>query len=154
DRMSEEIYQRYLDSLDGQRSYFLASDIAEFDKWKRDFDDMIRSGRVEPAFYMYARLQQRNRERIEHALSLLSNEPDFTVNESFEFDREDTPWRTSRAELDELWRKRVKNDALSLALTGKPWTENAETLKKRYERVLKRAEQVTADEVFENLMNA
>jgi carboxyl-terminal processing protease len=154
DRMSEEIYQRYLDSLDGQRSYFLASDIAEFDRWKRDFDDMIRSGRVEPAFYMYARLQQRNRERIEHALSLLSIEPDFTINDGFEFDREDKPWPTSTAELDELWRKRVKNDALSLALTGKPWTENAETLKKRYERVLKRAEQVTADEVFENLMNA
>src|SRR5690606_16085908 len=73
---------------------------------------------------------------------------------SYEFDREQAPWPTTTAELDELWRKRVKSDALSLALTGKPWTENAETLRKRYERVLKRAEQVTANEVFENLMNA
>jgi carboxyl-terminal processing protease len=45
DRMSEEIYQRYLDSLDGQRSYFLASDIAEFDRWKLQFDNMIQSSR-------------------------------------------------------------------------------------------------------------
>ncbi|MET0312608.1 MAG: carboxy terminal-processing peptidase [Burkholderiaceae bacterium] len=154
DRMSPEIYQRYLDSLDGQRSYFLASDIAEFDTWKLRFDDMILSGNVEPAFVMYARLQQRNRERIEHAVKLLATPSDFTVEESFEFDREKAAWPTTTQELDELWRKRVKNDALSLALTGKEWPDIAETLKKRYERVLKRAEQVNANEVFENLMNA
>jgi carboxyl-terminal processing protease len=154
DRMSPDIFQRYLDSLDGQRSYFLASDIAEFDKWKLQFDDMIRSGNVEPAFLMYARLQQRNRERIGHVLALLSTEPDFTLQESYDFDREKAPWAASTAELDELWRKRVKSDALSLALTGKPWAENTETLRKRYERVLKRADQVTSNEVFEMLMNA
>src|SRR5579872_1187841 len=30
DKMSQLVYQRYLDFLDGQRSYFLASDINEF----------------------------------------------------------------------------------------------------------------------------
>lgn len=154
DRMSEAVYRRYLNSLDSQRSYLLASDVAEFDQWKLDFDDMIRSGNVERAFVMYARLQKRNRERIEHALSLLATEPDFTIEESFEFDREDAPWPSTSEELDELWRKRVKNDALSLALTGKEWSEIAETLTKRYERVLKRAEQVNSDEVFEIFMNA
>jgi len=154
DAMSPEIYQRYIDSLDGQRSYFLASDIAEFAQWKNEFDNMIKSGNVEPAFVMYARLQQRNRERIDHALALLQTEPDFTVEESFEFERDKAPWPASKAELDELWRKRVKSDAVALMLTGKTWAETADTLRKRYERVLKRAEQVTADEVFENLMNA
>ena len=56
--------------------------------------------------------------------------------------------------MDELWRKRVKNDALSLMLTGKSWPEAAELLRKRYERVLKRVDQVTSEDVFENLMNA
>ena len=56
--------------------------------------------------------------------------------------------------MDELWRKRVKNDALSLMLTGKTWPEAADVLRKRYERVLKRVDQVTSEDVFENLMNA
>ncbi|MEO6080328.1 MAG: carboxy terminal-processing peptidase [Steroidobacteraceae bacterium] len=154
DRMSEEIFKRYVDSLDSQRSYFLASDITEFNAWQDKFDDMIRSGDVEPAFAMYARFQQRNRERIKHALALLATEPNWTLDENFEFDRDKAPWPQTSAQLDELWRKRVKNDALSLTLTGKTWSETAETLRKRYERGLKRAEQVTADEVFENLMNA
>jgi carboxyl-terminal processing protease len=154
DRMSAEIYQHYLDSLDAQRSYFLASDIAEFAQYKDRFDDMIRSGAVEPGFVMYARLQQRNRERIEYALSLLDKEPDFTIDESFEFEREKAPWPASVQELNELWRKRVKSDAVSLMLTGKNWTDTAALLKKRYERSLQRAGKVTVDEVFENLMNA
>ncbi|MEJ0100530.1 MAG: S41 family peptidase [Pseudomonadota bacterium] len=154
DRMSEDIYNRYLDSLDGQRSYFLASDIAEFSQYKDRFDDMIHSGAVEPGFAMYARLQQRNRERIEYALSLLATEPDFTVNETFAFDRSKGQWPATLEEMNELWRKRVKSDAVSLMLTGKSWTDTAAALKKRYERTLQRASKVTVDEVFENLMNA
>jgi carboxyl-terminal processing protease len=154
DRMSADIFERYIESLDSQRSYFLASDIAEFGTWQNRFDDMVRSGDVEPAFLMYARFQQRNRERIQHAVELLQTEPDWTLDESFEFDREKAPWPATAAELNELWRKRVKSDGLSLLLAGKSWAEATDTLRKRYERVLKRSEQVTADEVFENLMNA
>ena len=154
DKMSELVYQRYLDFLDGQRSYFLASDIAEFAAYRMKFDDMIRTGDVEPAYLIFNRFQQRNRERMEAALAMLKTEPDWTVNESFEFDRSKAPWPATPAEMQDLWRKRVKNDALSLMLTGKQWPEVAELLKKRYDRVLKRVDQITPEDVFENLMNA
>ena len=154
DAMSAEVYQRYLESLDSQRSYLLASDVAEFETYRTRFDDMVRSGNVEPAFLMYARFRQRNHERIKYATDLLATEPDWTVQESFEFEREKAPWPATTADLNELWRKRVKSDGLSLVLAGKTWAEASDTLKKRYERVLKRSEQVTADEVFENLMNS
>jgi carboxyl-terminal processing protease len=48
----------------------------------------------------------------------------------------------------------VKNDALSLLLTGKTWDEATKLLKKRYETTLKRIDQVSADDVFESLMNS
>ncbi|MGH8277716.1 MAG: S41 family peptidase, partial [Steroidobacteraceae bacterium] len=84
----------------------------------------------------------------------LQTEPDWTLNESFDFDRTHVPWPADAAQMDELWRKRVKNDALSLLLTGKQWPEAVQLLRKRYERVLKRIDQVTSEDVFENLMNA
>jgi carboxyl-terminal processing protease len=154
ERMSEVVYHRYLEFLDGQRSYFLASDIEEFNSYGKQFGDMIRTGNVDPAYLIFARFQQRNRERIQHALALLKSEPDWTVNELFEFDRVHAVWPADPASMDELWRKRVKNDALSLMLTGKQWPDAAEVLRKRYERVLKRVDQVTSEDVFEGLMNS
>jgi len=154
DRMSDIVYQRYLEFLDGQRSYFLASDINDFNIYRFRFGDMIRTGNIDPAYLIFARFQQRNRERIQYAISLLQTEPNWTLNESFEFDRTHAAWPADQAAMDELWRKRVKNDALSLMLTGKSWPEAAEILRKRYERVLKRVDQVSSEDVFENLMNA
>ena len=161
ERMSGVVYHRYLEFLDGQRSYFLASDIEEFNAYGKQFGDMIRTGSIDPAYLIFARFQQRNRERLQHALALLKTEPDFTVsepdwaaNESFEFDRTHAPWPGDAATMDELWRKRVKNDALSLMLAGKQWPDAAEVLRKRYERVLKRVDQVTSEDVFEGLMNS
>src|ERR1700746_97390 len=119
DKMSDVVYQRYLEFLDGQRSYFLASDISDFNIYRYRFGDMIRTGNIDPAYLIFARFQQRNSERME-----------------------------------QLWRKRVKNDALSRMLTGKSWPEASDILRKRYERVLRRVDQVTSEDVFENLMNA
>ena len=153
-KMSEQVFQRYLDFLDGQRSYFLASDIAEFQAYRFKFDDMIRTGDVEPAYAIFARFQERNRERVQEAIALLKTEPDWTLNESFEFERQKAAWPANDAEANDLWRKRVKNDALSLMLTGKQWPEVQDLLRKRYERVLKRIDQITSEDVFENLMNA
>ncbi|KPJ82407.1 MAG: hypothetical protein AMJ58_01425 [Gammaproteobacteria bacterium SG8_30] len=154
DKLSSQIYERYLDALDGNRSYLLASDIAEFERYRYKLDDAIKSADLEPAFAIFLRLQQRNRERIDYALGLLETEPDFSLDEDFTFDRSDQPWPAGVDELDELWRKRVKSDALSLALAGKDWPETQDVLRKRYQRLSKRIDQVSADDVFEIFMNA
>jgi carboxyl-terminal processing protease len=154
DKLSNVVYTRFLESIDSQHTSLLASDIADFEQYKLRFDDMIRSGDVDPAFAIFARFQQRNRDRIKFAVSQLDKEPDWTLKETFEFDREKAPWATSSTELDEYWRKRVKNDALSMILSGKTWDETTKLLKKRYEQTLKRIDQVSADDVFESLMNS
>jgi len=154
DKLSATVYARYLESIDSQHTSLLATDVADFDQYKLRFDDMIRSGDVDPAFAIFARFQQRNRERIKYAIAQLDKEPDWTLNETFEFNREKAPWAASTAELDDFWRKRVKNDALSLILTGKSWEETSKLLKKRYETTLKRIDQVSSDDVFESLMNS
>jgi carboxyl-terminal processing protease len=154
DRLSSLILDRYLDALDGGRSYFYASDIAEFEKYRYELDDAIKSGDVEPAFVMFRRYQQRSRERMNYAVELLAKKPDFDVDESFNFDREKDPWPANAAEMNELWRKRVKNDALSLVTAGKQWPEVVDILRKRYEHVAKRMDQSKPEDVFEAFMNA
>jgi carboxyl-terminal processing protease len=151
---SAQAFDHYLNALDGQHSYFLAADIADMQKWRTAFDDMIHNGQLDPAFLIFARLQQRNRERIEYAIGLLATEPNWKLDESYAFDRDKAPWPRDAAELNDLWRQRVKSDALSLMLTGKTWPEAADILHKRYQRVLQRVGQVSADDVFESLMNS
>ncbi len=154
DRLSSLILDRYLDAIDGGRSYFYASDIAEFERYRYQLDDAIKSGDVEPAFVIFRRFQQRSRERMNYAIELLAKKPDFDVDESFNFDREKEPWPANTAEMNELWRKRVKNDALSLITAGKQWPEVADILHKRYEHVAKRMDQSKPEDVFEAFMNA
>ncbi len=154
DHLSSLILDRYLDAIDGGRSYFFASDIAEFEKYRYELDDAIKSGDVEPAFVIFRRYQQRSRERMAYAIDLLAKKPDFDIDESFNFDREKEPWPANTAEMNELWRKRVKNDALSLVTAGKTWPETADLLRKRYEHVAKRMDQSKPEDVFEAFMNA
>src|SRR3984885_7163527 len=154
DRLSSLILDRYLDAIDGGRSYFYASDIAEFEKYRYELDDAIKSGDVEPAFVIFRRYQQRSRERMNYAIELLAKKPDFDIDESFNFDREKEPWPANATEMNELWRKRVKNDALSLVTAGKQWTDAADTLRTRHAHVEKRMDQSKPEDVFEAFMNA
>ena len=105
DALSSQIFNRYLDSLDGQKNFFLTSDIAEFEPMRRRFDDALRQGRLDPAFIIFKRFRQRVGERSEYALSLLDTRFDFTRDEDYNFDREDAAWAKSKLALNELWRK-------------------------------------------------
>jgi carboxyl-terminal processing protease len=154
DKFSPQVFERFMSALDGQHSYFLASDVSGFERWRTKFGDMIHTGEMDPAYLIFNVFQQRNRERINYALKLLDTEPDWTVDESFTFDREHTAWPATQAEMDELWRLRVKNDAVSLMLTGKSWSDTADLLRKRYQRVLSRLDKISPEDVFESLMNA
>jgi len=155
DEVSGRILDAYIEALDGNRSYFLQSDIDAFRQYRDELDDAVsRDESLDPAFEIFRVYRERAERQISHALALLDEEPDFSVEESFRFDREDAPWAASQAELDELWRKRVKNDALSLVLTEKPWEEVRDILEKRYQRFQKRFEQINSNDVFETFMNS
>ncbi len=154
DAVSSRIFDAYLESIDGGRQYFLASDIEEFEPLRTRLDDAVKRGQLQPIFDIYGRYVERARDRMEYAIGQLGSEPDFTVDEEFVFDRSELPWAADGTELDEIWRKRVKNDALSLILTDKDWDEASEILRKRYEQVERRLAQVKSDDVFEAFMNA
>jgi carboxyl-terminal processing protease len=152
--LSSAILDRYLDTLDGNRMYFTASDVASFNRLRYELDDRTRTGDLQPVFDIFNLFRKRAGERVDGAIALLATEPDYTIDETFQWDRSELPWPASDAEINEVWRKNVKSDGLRLMLTGKTWTETAELLKERYERSYKRITQLTTDDVFETYMNA
>ena len=140
--------------MDGNKSYFLLSDIEYFNNLSNQIDDMIGSQSLQPVFDMYEVYRTRAKERMTYALQQLELKKDFTIDENFLFDRSNSTWANTINELNEIWRKRVKNDALNLKLTGKEWSEIQELLNKRYSRFLKQMDQLNNDDVFESFMNA
>jgi carboxyl-terminal processing protease len=152
--LSSAVLDGYLDTLDGNRMYFLASDVASFGRYRYELDDRTRSGSLEPVFDIFNLFRVRTTERINYAIELLNVEPDFTLDEEFRFDRSELGWPVSEEDMKEIWRTKVKSDGLTLVMTGKPWAETAEILRKRYEGMHKRIAQLAPDDIFETYMNA
>lgn len=156
DARSMIIYDSYLKLLDPSRSYFLASDIAEFDKWKNQFDDFLKSGDLKPGFTIYKRYLDRVKARLDFTLAELNkgvDKFDFTVKENLLIDRKDAPWLKTTAELDDLWRKRVKDEVLRMKISGKEPKAIQELLTKRYKNQLARLDQTRAEDIFQAYIN-
>jgi carboxyl-terminal processing protease len=154
DEISSQILDRFIVNMDGNRHYFMAADIEDFETYRYELDDAVKRGDLDAVFEIYSRYVQRTRERLEYSVSLLDVEPDFSIDERYIFDRSELDWAATQEEMDEVWRLRVKNDAVSLILAGRTWDEARELLTTRYNRVLKRVDQVNSDDAFEAFMNA
>lgn len=154
DMLSATVLDSYLNRMDAERYYFLAEDIEEFSVYRDQLDDLLIKGELEPAYEIYERFRQRNRERSEFALKLLDQGLEFDTDEAIELDRRDADWATSREELDDLWRKRVKHDALTLLLAGEGEEETMDLLRSRYKGMRENVERSTSEDVFEMFMGA
>ncbi len=154
DAMSAEILKRYEEALDAEKLFFLKSDIDGFARYQTGLDDAIYDQVLDPPFEMFRVYEQRVAERTEYSRSLLAKGFDFTVDESYAYDRKDAPWPATKAELDELWRLRVKNDWLRLKLAGKTEADIRKTLDKRYRSFNERVVELDGEDVFQTFMNA
>ncbi|SET11487.1 carboxy terminal-processing peptidase [Thalassotalea agarivorans] len=154
EELSNEVFDRYIKQLDYSRIVFLASDIEALQKYRPDFEKVIARGRLDAAYEIFNLNMQRRLERYEFALTQLDKPFDFTKQENYVFDREDAPWAKDKAELDELWRLKVKYDALNLTLADKEWDKVKETLTKRYNYAIKRLKQSESEDVFQIVMNS
>lgn len=154
DALSEQILRRYLESLDPNKSFFTKADVERFSVYRDSLDDALRDAKLDPVFEIFRTFRARVDERVTYAKGLIGQPFDFTVDETYDFDRSKAVWATAGAELDEIWRKRVKNDVLSLRLAGKKAEEIASTLARRYDSLERMTDQLNADDVFQVFMNA
>jgi carboxyl-terminal processing protease len=157
DALSSSMLDRYLGWLDPSRLFFLAGDVAGFEYYRKRLDDALRAGDLSPAYEIFNRLQQRRRERMTFLSQAVDDELDglrFDQGETLEIDRADAAWPADLEAADELWRKRFKNEVLSLRLADREPSELAEILKSRYANQMRRIDQATSDDVFRIFVNA
>ncbi|MFT5844113.1 MAG: carboxyl-terminal processing protease, partial [Pseudohongiellaceae bacterium] len=156
DNFSSIVFDSYIDALDGSKLYFLKEDIDALSAYRYTLDNSLENGSVEPGFEIYNLYYRRILERMIYAVDRVENhvsEMDFTINEAIEIDREDAPYAASTAELDELWRLRIKNSVLSLRLTGDDEAEIIEKLSKRYRNQLSQISKTNDKDVFQTYMS-
>ena len=154
DSLSSEILDRYLNALDNSRAYFTSSDIEAFESFRFSLDNSLLSNNANPFYEIFNVYQERVLDRLEFAISQLNQSFDFSINEDYQFDRDEAPWAIDTAELDELWRKRVKNDVLTLKLEGKSDDDIIDTLRDRYSQQERRTRQISSQDVFQTAINA
>ncbi|WFM72543.1 carboxy terminal-processing peptidase [Halomonas sp. CKK8] len=156
DDWSRRAYSRFLDILDGQRAYLLDRDVAAFGDLETGMDEALLDGDLSRPFALYQRYHERAEARFEWLLDRLDEGVDFAFDseQRLELEREDAPWAGREAALDELWMKRLKNAALTLAISDQDAEQVEDNLRQRYEGQLSRLRQTNEEDVFGLFMAA
>jgi carboxyl-terminal processing protease len=154
DALSAKIMDRYIKSLDPDRSFFVQADIDKFMADRTKIDDAIKGEDLTIPFSIFNVYAQRVVDRMTYARAELKQSFDFSAKEGYSLSREDAPWPQSEQEVDEVWRKRVKGDWLRLKLAGQKDATIRDTLDKRYKNILDRVYTYKSSDVFQSFMAA
>jgi carboxyl-terminal processing protease len=154
DALSSKTFDQYLKSLDPEKLFFLQTDIDRLDVNRTKLDDAIHNEDLSAPFAIFDLYQRRAAQHLTYARALLQKGFDFQREESYQIDRKSQPWPATEAHMQELWRKRVKNDWLRLKLAGKERQDIVKVLDKRYDNSLKRLGRITSADAFQAFMNA
>ncbi len=156
DQFSSNAFDNYIKDLDPSKVYFLRSDIAEFEKYRYVIDESIFSGDAKPGFDIFNRYQLRLQERINYTFSLLndSTQFNFSANDSFMVERENAAFANSIDELNALWKLKLKYECLPYKVQGKDFKTYSETIRKRYDNLLKLSSKTKSEDVFQLYTNS
>lgn len=157
DRISEEAFKYYLDDLDPTKSFLLQSDVDKLSKYKDSFDDALRTGDTQVAYTIYNLYQKRIEDRLNELVKDIPSIVkafDYTKNESLNNDPKALKWATSESELNDYWRKRLKNHALVLKMKGDSQKKIIETLQRRYKNQLRQVSQTNSVDVYQTFANS
>ena len=156
DDLSQRYLSTYIEMLDPLKSYFLQSDIEEFNQWSTKLDDLARRGDVAPGFVMFNRLRDRLLEQLQANIALLESdyEFDYSVDETLVLDGEERQWMLTESEQRDYWRKRIKDSMIRLLLNDKEPVKARELLVKRFTNQITQMEQRDSQDVFQLYANA
>ncbi|MCH2477069.1 MAG: carboxy terminal-processing peptidase [Gammaproteobacteria bacterium] len=151
---SIRILDSFIESLDSFKMYFLEDDITYFQRYRYKIDDTLKSGDLDPVFDMFSIYRLRVQQRLSYSINLINSINSFEDDESYQFRAKKKKWSKTNNSLYIQWRKRTKNDLLSLVLAGQELETAKDTLKKRYQRFLDRVNDYKEEDVINIFLNS
>jgi carboxyl-terminal processing protease len=117
DSVSSKFLDRYLETLDPQHLHFLQSDLAQFEHYRAELDDLTITPRnvadTKPAFVIFNKFMERLQQRVAYADELLKTERFvFDTDERIAINRHELPYPKDLAEAKKLWRERLRFEYL------------------------------------------
>jgi carboxyl-terminal processing protease len=154
DLISGRALEMFIKSLDPAKTYFLKSDIAEFQQWNTKLDDQFKEGDFSAAFEIFKRFLQRVDEGVNMALYWVDQPMDYSVDETLSTDSDKMEFAADDAELRDRWRKRIKYNLLVLKGDESLKDDPGEKLRRRYRNFSNRMKQLDNSDVVEMFVTA
>ncbi|GAB2600133.1 carboxy terminal-processing peptidase [Spirosoma areae] len=154
DSLSSVVWDNYLKEIDGNKTYLLASDVASFEKYRKQIDDALINGDLTAAYDLFNVYRKRYTERSAFIKEQLKKPFTFTADENFNTDREKATWPKTVDEQNELWSKILKNQALELRLGNRKDSAVTAMMTQRYTNLDKAIKRIKSVDVFQMYMNS
>ncbi|MEM6278172.1 MAG: carboxy terminal-processing peptidase [Verrucomicrobiota bacterium] len=177
DKMSKRVLDGYLEMLDFSKIYFTKEDVEGFrSRHEQTIDDQVRNEAIPAAFEIYKIYQERVTSRVKMARELAKPDTfTYDSDRTVQMSRKDLDWAPAGEEHDQLWRNLIEGDLIRETLIADALAEEEaaereeklargeeieeadedeketktiyEKVSDRYERILKRVNENSIDDV-------
>ena len=147
----EQVIPDFMAELDSQHLFFINSDKAAFARGygTKVYDNAAYLGNIDAAYEIFATYETRTQNRISWILEELKKDIDLGINGTYRADRTKSDWPATAAAADDLWRDRLKFELIAEMLNKKSVDDAKQTIRKRYERMLKNLTEIEGDDLAE-----
>jgi len=174
EKLADRFFDTYIKALDGNKQYFLASDIEAFRlKYGKNLHQLILDEQgMTAAKEIQSVFRTRANTRIAYAQQLLKNDDEFSFDTHREvtLDREDANWPATEQEAKQIWHDQVEQALLSEVLRRESIADLAkrqdkanpledetspgEMISMRYERILKSINSADEEDIADQFFSA
>jgi len=157
DNFSQKLLQKYLENIDGRKSFFLQSDIDEFQrKYANQLDNTLLQKDLSPLLDMYQRFRERAINRLTNTISILKSDYQYALDRD-EFiitDRDQFQWSQTLNDNQKLWNKLITLQLVDLKLAGNEVQEAREKIILRLKNQLVNIKRLDSNDVLAGYLNS
>ena len=158
DRLSIEIFNNYLQHLDPNRSILWQSDVERLRaRHQTRMDDVLKNGDFAIPIAIFNLYREKALKQVDLQLRNLPSrieQYDFSRDEDLLIDRDGAPWPVDEAEAADLWRKQIKNQAISMLLDEKPAAKIPAIIGKRLRNQRRELRNLNSQDAFNLFMRS